>query len=278
MKFFKQNIFLFSIVLLLGILLPQNPLLAQEKAYQLSKNKEIPLLTTGTVGTITSLVLRNRQVPLDSLQIIELESDHLLGFDLPATENYNKDARVASDVFLNISYLFPLTSLLIPEARQEFGTISVMLLETILLNETLTGLSKVLVSRPRPFTHNANVPFEERIQEDNNLSFFSGHTSYTAALSFFSAQVLTQYIDNPSTRKLIWAGAIAWPAVTGYFRYAAGKHYVTDILTGYVVGAALGYFIPRLHETGNNQGQEANTNGIHLDTQASQMFKLVFVF
>lgn len=278
MKFFKQNIFLFSIVLLTGILLPQNPLLAQEKAYQLNKNKEIPLLTTGTVGTITSLVLRNRQMPLDSLQIIELKRDHLLGFDLPATENYNKDARIASDVFLNISYLFPLTSLLIPEARQEFGTISVMLLETILLNETLTGLSKVLVSRPRPYTHNSNVPFEERIQEDNNLSFFSGHTSYTAALSFFSAQVLTQYIDNPTTRKLIWAGAIAWPAATGYFRYAAGKHYITDVLTGYVIGAALGYFIPRLHETGKRQGQEADTNSIHLDPQASQMFKLVFVF
>ncbi|MDF9795787.1 membrane-associated phospholipid phosphatase [Catalinimonas alkaloidigena] len=278
MKFFKQNTLLFSLYLLLVVFLPKSPSQAQEKAYRLSPDKEIPLLTTGTLGTVSSLVLRVNQSPLDSMQIIELNRDHLLGFDLPATENYNQDARIASDVFLNVSYLFPLAPLLIKDARQEFGIISVMLLETILLNETFTGLSKVLVSRPRPFTHNADVPFEERIQEDNNLSFFSGHTSYTAALSFFSAQVLSQYIDNPTTRKVIWAGAIAWPAATGYFRYAAGKHYITDILTGYVIGAALGYFIPRLHETTKGKNLETNTKGFHLDPQASQMFKLVFVF
>ncbi|MEK6476722.1 phosphatase PAP2 family protein [Catalinimonas sp. 4WD22] len=278
MKFFKQNTLLLSLALFIGFILPQHPLPGQEKAYQLSANKDVPLLTAGTIGTVTSLVLRAKQMPLDSTQIIALNHDRLLGIDLEATDNYSHQARVASNVFLNISYLFPLTSLLIPEARQEFGTISVMLLETILLNETFTGLSKVLVSRPRPYTHNDNVPFDERIEEDNNLSFFSGHTSYTAAISFFSAQVLSQYIDNPTTRKLIWAGAIAWPAATGYFRYAAGKHYITDVLTGYVIGAALGYFIPRLHETAKQNNQESNTNGIHLDPQASQMFKLVFVF
>ncbi|WPP52202.1 phosphatase PAP2 family protein [Catalinimonas niigatensis] len=277
MRFYRQNLSLFLVILLILGTLGESAV-AQQKAYQLSPGKEIPLLSVGAAGTVTSLLLRRNQVSLDSTQIVDLSSDRLLGVDLSAIDNYHQGARIASDVFLSVSYLFPLTPLLLKDARQEYGAISVMLLETILLNETLTGLSKVLVSRPRPYTHNQNVDFADRIDDDNNLSFFSGHTSYTAAISFFTAQVLSQYIDNRTTRNLIWAGAIAWPAATGYFRYASGKHYITDVLTGYIVGAAIGYFIPRLHETVAKRGNEASTDGIHLDTQASQMFKLVFVF
>lgn len=277
MRFYRQNLSLFLVILFFLSTMGGHGF-AQENAYQLSKGKEISLLSVGAAGTVTSLLLRRNQVPLDSTQIVKLSTDRLLGIDLSATDNYHKDARIASDVFLNISYLFPLTPLLLKDARQEYGVISLMFLETILLNETLTGLSKVLVSRPRPYTHNQDVDFADRIDDDNNLSFFSGHTSYTAAISFFTAQVLSQYIDNKVTRNLIWAGAIAWPAATGYFRYASGKHYITDVLTGYIVGAAIGYFIPRLHETVTKTDNEASTDGIHLDPQASQMFKLVFVF
>ncbi|WKN31783.1 phosphatase PAP2 family protein [Porifericola rhodea] len=268
-------IFWCALTIFLSFATPQS--FSQSKAYYLSTQKEVPLLAAGATGTISSLLLRRNQVPLDSTQIIDLKTDRLLGIDLPATENYSRKARIASDVFLNVSYLFPLTPLLLSEARAEYGAISLMFLETLLLNETFTGLSKVLVSRPRPFTHNGDVDFMDRTAEDNNLSFFSGHTSYTAAISFFSAQILSQYIDNPTTRNLIWAGAIAWPAATGYFRYKAGKHYVTDVLTGYVVGAALGYFIPRLHERDENT-EEGNVSTLQLYPQGPQMFKLVWVF
>ena len=276
MKFYRQNIaLLFTFLFFLTTLGEQS--IAQQRAYELSPGKEIPLLSVGTAGTITGLFLRANQIPLDSTQVIELNKDRLLGIDLSATDNYSRGARIASDVFLNASYLFALTPMLLKDARQESGVISLMLLETILLNETLTGLSKVLVSRPRPFTHNEDVDFADRIERDNNLSFFSGHTSYTAALSFFTAQVLSKYIDNRTTRNLIWAGAFIWPAATGYFRYASGKHYVTDVLTGYVVGAALGYFIPRLHERDRTQ-PESGSASIQLAPEPTQLVKLVFVF
>lgn len=263
----------FFVICLLG-----SPTFAQERVYQWSSSTDIPLLSVGTVGTITGLMLRANQIPLDSTQVLELKRDRLLGIDLSATDNYSRDARIASDVFLNVSFLFPLVPLLLKDARQEYGMISLMLTETLLLNETLTGLSKVLVSRPRPFTHNEDIDFADRIERDNNLSFFSGHTSYTAAISFFTAQVLSKYVDNRTTRNLIWAGAFVWPATTGYLRYASGKHYFTDVLTGYVVGAALGYFIPRLHERDRLQSNESNAPSLQLYPQANQMFKLVLVF
>ncbi|MFP4088864.1 MAG: phosphatase PAP2 family protein [Cyclobacteriaceae bacterium] len=251
---------------------------AQDKVYELDSKKEVPILSAGTAGTVTSLILRDKREPLQTANFSMLDPDRLLGIDRTAINNYNESARLASDIFLNASYLFPLTALAFQDARSEFGTISVMMLETILLNETFTGLTKTLVSRPRPFTFNEDVPEAIRTEKGNNFSFFSGHTSYTAAISFFSAQVLTEYIENPTTRKLIWAGAIVWPAATGYFRYAAGKHYITDVITGYTVGALIGYFIPKLHEIG--EAEKEKTSGFMLKPGSSpqQMFTLVFVF
>ena len=38
------------------------------------------------------------------------------------------------------------------------------------------------------------------------------------------------------------------PAVTGYLRFKAGKHFPTDIIVGYGVGATIGYLVPELHK------------------------------
>ena len=42
--------------------------------------------------------------------------------------------------------------------------------------------------------------------------------------------------------------AAALPALTGYLRIRAGRHYPSDVLVGYLVGGAVGYLIPTLHK------------------------------
>ncbi len=37
------------------------------------------------------------------------------------------------------------------------------------------------------------------------------------------------------------------PALTGYLRIRAGKHYPSDVLAGYALGALIGYAVPALH-------------------------------
>jgi hypothetical protein len=58
--------------------------------------------------------------------------------------------------------------------------------------------------------------------------------------------------DSPATPYL-WAGAAVLPATVGYLRIEAGQHFLTDVLLGYVLGAATGYFVPELHKTKNNE-------------------------
>jgi membrane-associated phospholipid phosphatase len=275
MRFFQKHIAI-SIIFWLVLSLSAQGLRAQEKVYHLDWNREVPLLGLGAAGTVTSLVLRNQRAPLQITDFSTLERDRLLSFDRTALNNYNESARLASDIFLNTSYLFPLVSLAFKDARQNFGAISLTMLQTILFNETLTGITKTLVGRPRPFTYNDEVPDAIRTEKGNNFSFFSGHTSYTAAISFFSAQVLTEFIDDPLARKLVWAGAIAWPAATGYFRYAAGKHFITDVVTGYAVGALIGYFIPGLHKVRPDEEKRGSLS-LRPGARPQQLFSLVFV-
>ena len=54
---------------------------------------------------------------------------------------------------------------------------------------------------------------------------------------------------NPGSRAqpYVWGAAAAVPAVVAYFRTKAGKHFLTDNLVGYAVGATVGIMVPRLH-------------------------------
>ena len=88
-------------------------------------------------------------------------------------------------------------------------------------------------------------------------SFFSGHTSTTAAASFFMAKVYTDLHPETEGKKwLFYVAALAPPAVVGYFRYKALKHFPTDVLTGIAVGAASGVLIPHLHK--KKEGKNKN--------------------
>jgi len=62
-----------------------------------------------------------------------------------------------------------------------------------------------------------------------------------------------------------WAAAV--PAAVGYFRMEAGKHFLTDVLLGYSIGATVGVLVPELHKKAGGRGlsvlplQGLNVNG-----------------
>lgn len=46
----------------------------------------------------------------------------------------------------------------------------------------------------------------------------------------------------------VWSLAAAIPAFTGIQRMRAGKHFLTDVLLGYIVGAGVGILVPSLYK------------------------------
>ena len=95
--------------------------------------------------------------------------------------------------------------------------------------------------------YDPDTPLEKKQTVGARLSFYSGHTSTTAATTFYVARVFSDYLSNKTVKTLIWIGAAIYPALTGYLRRDTGNHFRTDVITGYLMGAAIGYLIPEIH-------------------------------
>lgn len=247
MKFFSLRWSVRAIFLVYFIGLAGSTQLLGQANYQLSTKLDGSLLAGGIVGTTTSLILRNQHAPLTAAQVNLSQASEISSFDRSATNNYSLSFKAASDITLYTAYAFPLVALSFPEIRSDWLTLAVMFGEMVMLTETATGITKVLVGRARPYTYNPEVSIETRTQPGNNSSYFSGHTSYTASFSFFAAKVIADHTESKALKAVVWTTAVVWPAATGYFRYRAGQHFPTDVISGYVAGAAIGWLIPHLH-------------------------------
>ena len=138
------------------------------------------------------------------------------------------------------------------------------------INGGLTNISKAVFQRPRPFVFADDWDPERIIKSGDQAAFVSGHTSGSAAASFFFARVFSDYFPDSKLKPYVWSIAISLPALTGYFRVRAGKHYPTDVIAGYLLGASIGYIIPTLHK---NPGLKTDLtiaptgNGIYVGLQ-----------
>ena len=90
------------------------------------------------------------------------------------------------------------------------------------------------------------------------VSYYSGHTGTTAAMTFYVAKVYSDYLSNTTTKTLIWAGAAVYPAAVAFLRRDSGHHFNTDVISGYLIGATIGYFIPELHKFSQNEHLSLN--------------------
>jgi membrane-associated phospholipid phosphatase len=100
--------------------------------------------------------------------------------------------------------------------------------------------TKFAVGRSRPFVHFA--PPGHVHDTDDNLSFFSGHTSLAFGVTFAAAHAAQRrgYRSAP----WILAGGLAFSTATAYLRIAADKHYASDVLVGAVFGGLVGWYVP----------------------------------
>ena len=234
----SKKIFLFLILPLL--IKAQTP-----KPYVLDWSKEIPVVGAGVTSIAFTYLLH--PVPLTAEQVNRLNPENVWQPDRFVTKLWSPKAQKASDVFFYGSFALPAALLLDPLVRDDFGTNAVIYGETFLLTTSLTLLTKKISQRPRPFVYNSQAPMAKKTQSDALHSFFSGHTSITAANCFVAAKMYNDHHPNSPARPFVWGIAATIPAVTGYLRIKGGKHYLSDVIIGYIVGAGIGILIPELH-------------------------------
>lgn len=212
--------------------------------YYLSLKRELLYSAGGTSTTLLGYYLKT-QTP--DLTISDLRPMDINDFDQIATNFSSEIADKWSDKALFASSGLPLLLLAGRETRRDFGRIAILLGETMLINQGLTDIIKSISLRPRPYVFDENLAPSTILSSNDRASFLSGHTSGSAAASFFFARVFSDYYPDSSLKPYIWGLAISMPALTGYLRVRGGQHYPTDVLAGYFLGASIGYFVPALH-------------------------------
>ena len=210
---------------------------------------EWPFLAS-TAGLVLTSQLINAPTPLTIEEINGLDRNNVNSFDRFATSKNSSSAQNASDFLLTGVLVLPAIFLSHHHTRKDLIPLIVMPVEAILINYSLTEISKRLVSRTRPLAYNPDFPLEDKLEENARLSFFSGHTSHTATLSFLIAKVMTDYHPhaNKGFKIGIWSFAALVPATTGYLRIRAGRHFPTDTIAGFVAGGLVGVLVPHFHK------------------------------
>jgi membrane-associated phospholipid phosphatase len=219
----------------------------EEEVYALSWKKDIPLASAAIGLTITH-VLMDKDHSVSPEYIMGLNPSSVNDFDASATRQFSSSADKASDFFLFSAMASPVLLMADPAIRKDWKEVSIITLETYLIGLGLVSLSKNLVDRPRPIAFNKKLSVQDRAESGTRNSFMSGHTSATAMSTFMMATILTDYHPDSRWKPLIWILAAGLPLTTGMLRYKAGKHYFTDVIAGYAVGALTGFAVPRIHK------------------------------
>jgi len=219
----------------------------QDYTYDLNLKDELKYILPGVgLNILGSIFISSQnQVTLEELAL--LDRNDVSAFDRGATNNYSSKAQTISDVMLFSGATIPIFTLFSNKCRQETKSIALMTVETVLITNGLTNITKSIAKRYRPFNYNPEVPDNIKLGKSSRLSFFSGHASVTSSLCVMSAKILTDLNPNMKHKGLVWGSALLFPATIGYLRYEAGKHFPTDVITGYAVGAVIGYIIPTIH-------------------------------
>lgn len=186
--------------------------------------------------------------PMTEDDIKELDPFRINSMDRPTTRNWSLKAQKTSDILLRTSFFSQFSLLFDKHSRDEVGTIGLMMTEVALINNGITNIFKGTIKRRRPFTYNPMAPMEKKMEKNGRYSFFSGHASNSASYAFLTAKVFSD--NNPGSKwnPYVWTAAISLPAVTSFLRVKAGKHFPTDVIVGYAVGATIGFLIPELHK------------------------------
>ncbi len=133
-----------------------------------------------------------------------------------------------------------------PEFLKTWGIDLVIILEATFSALAVNQTVKFAAGRARPYSVDAPADLlaQARDPSDHNLSFFSGHTTFTVGLAVSGGVV--GLLRGYRFGWLSWAVALPLALTTATLRMAADKHWLTDILIGAAVGSAFSVALPVL--------------------------------
>lgn len=198
-------------------------------------------------GAVGAIAVGKTPSPLTAAEVDALSRESVNEFDRSATYRYSESIEHSSDVLILAVIAAPCALLAGERVRNDWETFSLMYAETIALAAIPSAYTKGAVERIRPYAYNPDVPMDVKTTSEAKKSFFSRHASMAFASAVFLSTVYNDYYPDSRAGTYVWAGSLLAASAVAYGRYAAGQHFPTDVITGAVVGGAVGYLVPRLH-------------------------------
>jgi membrane-associated phospholipid phosphatase len=216
--------------------------------YVYKKSQDIIFTSTGAALVGISYFLGLNKPHMTPQDVMNLNTNDIPAFERFVSKNWNPKLAKASDIILMASFALPLTILINSKYfKKSLPKYGLMYLETLLLTAGVTNIVKNTVNRARPYTYNPSAPLNKKLEQDALKSFISGHSAFAFATSIFFAKIFNDTYPNSKLRPYVWGSAIVLASTVAAFRVAAGKHFLTDVLVGAIVGASIGYLVPKLH-------------------------------
>lgn len=142
--------------------------------------------------------------------------------------------------YLLISGVYPIVDGILNKNGQTAFYESMILAELLFLNSGINLWVRSSAAWPRPYYFD-----EKRNKSDEKPeilgSLYSGHASSTFALAMGWYQIKKMRDDEG------WENIVGFGLATlsSSMRVVAGKHYITDVVVGAMVGVTLGFYYPR---------------------------------
>lgn len=259
-----KNLLIFLLVFTIG----NSVSLRGQSPYTINWKKEIPYVSTAVGLNLAGVYFVSQVENFTPLQIAGLDANNVNSFDRFATDNYSTSFANASNILEIGTQLAPMLFLTGKKTRKHFGQIMLLYVEASFINTGVTVITKMTAQRTRPFVYNPNAPQEDKTTRTARTSFISGHTSTAAVGSFFTAKIFSDFFPDSKWKPVVWGAAAVIPGVMGYFRVAAGKHYPTDVIAGYLVGGVIGFLVPHLHR---KRADKDSKVGLNLGFNSAQL-------
>ena len=228
--------------------------------YHVNAWGSIGITAAGTLASLATYNFINNKPDITNQEFDALQSDPIkhslnaldrlsLNLHIPST-NYTWTAVAVQAV----NAALPLTLFFGDRFKKNWDDIFLMLLETNAIAVTIYQVSPF-----GPFFQNKYRPIvylaTDQIARDSlrsgkyRNSFYSGHVASAVASMYFMAKVYCDYHPEIEGWDKIGIYALASipPAVLGYLRFVAMKHFLSDIIVGWGIGGVTGIVVPEIH-------------------------------
>lgn len=145
-------------------------------------------------------------------------------------------------------------AVLVASPRGDWFTIGVMYAESLMLTWGLKELGKSFIPRYRPYMYFDDYPAEDVSNGEFRQSFPSGHTALAFTGAGFSTYVFSRYFPSSPWKIPVIAASYGLALSSATLRIASGSHFLTDVVSGAVLGSLSGFLVPWLHTQGVGKG------------------------